>query len=95
MLQAFLADLPGGYAEAARAAAGSVAFAGRLEHDEVAAILPAADSLVFPSTFPEAFGMVAAEAAAAGVLPVSAAHSGALEVSRALAPSISSRTSRS
>ena len=42
----------------------------------------------FPSTFPEAFGMVAAEAAAAGVLPVSAAHSGAAEVSRALAASL-------
>jgi len=40
---------------------------------------------VFPSTHPEAFGMVAAEAAAAGVLPVSAAHSGAAEVSRELA----------
>ena len=87
MLQAFFADLPGAtgeYEEMARQAAGSVAFAGRLEHDEVAEILPAADSLVFPSTFPEAFGMVAAEAAAAGVLPVSAAHSGALEVSRTL-----------
>ena len=33
----------------------------------------ASDALVFPSTFPEAFGMVAAEAAAAGALPVSAA----------------------
>ena len=31
-------------------------------------------TLVFPSTFPEAFGMVAAEAAAAGALPVSARH---------------------
>jgi glycosyltransferase involved in cell wall biosynthesis len=41
-----------------------------------------------PSTFPEAFGMVAAEAAAAGVLPVSAAHSGAAEVSRALAATL-------
>ena len=39
-------------------------------------MVPAADALVFPSTFPEAFGMVAAEAAAAGVLPVGAAHSG-------------------
>ena len=29
-----------------------------------------------PSTFPEAFGMVAAEAAACGALPLSAAHSG-------------------
>ncbi len=44
-----------------------------------------ADALVFPSTFPEAFGMVAAEAASAGTLPVSARHSGAAEVSEALA----------
>ncbi len=84
-LDAFLSDPPQGYAELAREAAGSVAFSGRLEHDEVARVVPACDALVFPSTFPEAFGMVAAEAASAGVLPVSAAHSGALEVSRALA----------
>jgi glycosyltransferase involved in cell wall biosynthesis len=38
-----------------------------------------------PSTFPEAFGMVAAEAAAAGTSPVSAAHSGMAEVSEVLA----------
>jgi len=85
MLGAFLADPPAGYREAGRRAAGSVAFAGRLEHEEVAGLVPATDALVFPSTFPEAFGMVAAEAAAAGVLPVSADHSGAAEVSRALA----------
>ena len=66
------------------AAAGSVEFIGRLEHDEVAELLPGADALVMPSTFPEAFGMVAAEAAACGVLPVSAGHSGMLEVSRQL-----------
>jgi glycosyltransferase involved in cell wall biosynthesis len=42
-------------------------------------------ALVAPSTFPEAFGMVAAEAAACGVLPVSAAHSGLAEVSEVLA----------
>jgi glycosyltransferase involved in cell wall biosynthesis len=47
--------------------------------------VPATDALVLPSTFPEAFGMVAAEAASAGALPVSAAHSGAVEVSRELA----------
>ena len=35
---------------------------------------------VVPSIFPEAFGMVAAEAAAAGVLPVVSAHSGLAEV---------------
>ena len=38
-----------------------------------------------PSTFPEAFGMVAAEAAACGALPVSAAHSGLAEVTATLA----------
>jgi glycosyltransferase involved in cell wall biosynthesis len=37
-----------------------------------------------PSTFPEAFGMVAAEAASSGVLPLSAAHSGLAEVTAAL-----------
>jgi glycosyltransferase involved in cell wall biosynthesis len=88
MLNAFLAEPDGGYREAARDAGASVAFAGRLEHDEVGRLIPATDALVFPSTFPEAFGMVAAEAAAAGVLPVSAAHSGAAEVSRALAATL-------
>jgi glycosyltransferase involved in cell wall biosynthesis len=39
-----------------------------------------------PSTFPEAFGMVAAEAAACGVLPLSAGHSGMAEVTATLAP---------
>ena len=38
-----------------------------------------------PSTFPEAFGMVAAEAAACGALPVVAHHSGLGEVARTLA----------
>ena len=38
--------------------------------------------------------MVAAEAAAAGVLPISAAHSGALEVSRALAEPCRTRSHR-
>ena len=84
MLAAFLADPPPNYAEFATDAAGSIALSGRLEHSEVGRLVPACDALVFPSTHPEAFGMVAAEAASAGVLPVSAAHSGALEVSRAL-----------
>jgi glycosyltransferase involved in cell wall biosynthesis len=88
ILGGFLGALPPRYEEAAAEAAETVAFAGRLEHEEVARVVPATDALVFPSTFPEAFGMVAAEAAAAGVLPVSAGHSGALEVSRALAASL-------
>jgi glycosyltransferase involved in cell wall biosynthesis len=85
ILSAFLADPPPGYVEAARAAAGSVEWLGRLEHDEVAALLPRAEALVMPSTFPEAFGMVAVEAASSGTLPVSAGHSGMREVSERLA----------
>lgn len=97
ILSAFLADPAAGYAEAATSAAGSVEFIGRLEHDEVAELLPDAEALVMPSTFPEAFGMVAAEAAACGALPVSAGHSGMLEVSRhlmaALPPEVGRLTS--
>jgi glycosyltransferase involved in cell wall biosynthesis len=85
ILSAFLAEPPPGYLEAARGVAGSIELIGRLEHDEVAELLPRAEALVMPSTFPEAFGMVAVEAAACGALPVSAGHSGMLEVSRQLA----------
>jgi glycosyltransferase involved in cell wall biosynthesis len=88
ILSAFLDDPPAGYAEAARGIAGSVELVGRLEHEEIAALLPRAQALVMPSTFPEAFGMVAVEAAACGALPVSAGHSGMLEVSRQLAASL-------
>lgn len=84
ILSAFFVDPPDGYAEMARAAAGSVEFIGRLEHHEVASFFPRAEAMVMPSTFPEAFGMVAVEAAACGTLPVSAGHSGMLEVSRQL-----------
>jgi glycosyltransferase involved in cell wall biosynthesis len=88
ILSAFLADPPEGYAEMARAAAGSVELIGRLEHHEVASFFPRAEAMVMPSTFPEAFGMVAVEAAACGTLPVSAGHSGMLEVSRQLRPAL-------
>jgi glycosyltransferase involved in cell wall biosynthesis len=88
ILSAFLADPPPGYAEAARAAAGSVEWLGRLEHDEVAALLPHAEAVVMSSTFPEAFGMVAVEAAACGALPLSAGHSGMREVSQRLAATL-------
>jgi glycosyltransferase involved in cell wall biosynthesis len=65
-----------------------IVLSGRLDHEELAELLPACEAMVVPSTFPEAFGMVAAEAAACGVLPVSAAHSGLAEVSNALAAAI-------
>jgi glycosyltransferase involved in cell wall biosynthesis len=43
-----------------------------------------ADAAVVPSIFPEAFGMVAAEAAAAGCPPVVARHSGLAEIAEGL-----------
>ena len=55
-------------------------FTGALEHRHLRHLLPLCDVAVVPSIFPEAFGMVAAEAAAAGVLPVVSAHSGLAEV---------------
>jgi glycosyltransferase involved in cell wall biosynthesis len=61
---------------------------GRLEHDELAPLLAACEAQVVPSTFPEAFGMVAAEAAACGALPISAAHSGLAEVTATLAAAV-------
>ncbi len=87
-LEAFLADPPAGYADAARAAAGSVELAGRLEYGEVAHVVRSSDAMVVPSTFPEAFGMVAAEAASAGALPVCARHSGLAEVAGTLAEAL-------
>jgi glycosyltransferase involved in cell wall biosynthesis len=73
------------YLDAARGVADSVVLTGRLEHAELAELLPVCEAQVVPSTFPESFGMVAAEAAACGALPISAGHSGLAEVSEALA----------
>ena len=88
ILSAFLADPPEGYAEAGRDAAGSVFVGGRLEHDEVAEVMPAAETFAMPSTWPESFGMVPAESAACGVPPVSADHSGMREVALLLGESL-------
>jgi glycosyltransferase involved in cell wall biosynthesis len=76
------------YLEAAAALSDRVVLLGRLEHDELADLLPACEAEVVPSTFPEAFGMVAVEAAACGALPISADHSGLAEVTRVLAASV-------
>jgi glycosyltransferase involved in cell wall biosynthesis len=91
-LLAFLDSLEGdeavAYAAAAARLADRVVLTGRLDHDELAPLLAAAEAQVVPSTFPEAYGMVAAEAAACGALPISAGHSGLAEVAAALAPAI-------
>jgi glycosyltransferase involved in cell wall biosynthesis len=85
-LAAFLDSLedPGAYRAAARGMTDRIAWAGRLDHSELPDVLPLAEAMAVPSTFPEAFGMVAAEAAACGALPVVAAHSGLAEVARTL-----------
>jgi glycosyltransferase involved in cell wall biosynthesis len=59
-------------------------FTGPLEHRHLVHLLALADACVVPSIFPEAFGMVAAEAAAAGCPPLVARHSGLAEVAEGL-----------
>jgi glycosyltransferase involved in cell wall biosynthesis len=59
-------------------------FTGPLEHRHLVHLLPLCDVAVVPSIFPEAFGMVAAEAAAAGCPPLVARHSGLAEVAQGL-----------
>lgn len=61
-----------------------VVFTGRLDHRYAPAVLAAMDVQVVPSILPEAFGMVAAEGAAAGALIMVARHSGLAEVAGAL-----------
>lgn len=92
-LIAFLDDLEqaadrDAYLAAASTLPERVVLTGRLEHDELAPLLALCAAQVVPSTFPEAFGMVAAEAAACGALPVVADHSGLGEVRAILAEAV-------
>lgn len=59
-------------------------FTGPLQHRHLAQLWPLAAASTVPSVFPEAFGMVAAEAAACGCPPVVARHSGLAEVAAGL-----------
>lgn len=61
-----------------------VTFSGRLDHRYSSLAVRAMDVLVVPSILEESFGMVAAEGAAAGALPLVARHSGLAEVAAAL-----------
>ncbi|MDX6532906.1 MAG: hypothetical protein QOF68_650, partial [Gaiellales bacterium] len=53
-------------------------------HAQLQALVPLAEAIVVPSVLPEAFGMVAAEAASCGVVPVVSNHSGLAEVAAGL-----------
>ncbi|MGD0167068.1 MAG: glycosyltransferase family 4 protein [Gaiellaceae bacterium] len=70
--------------ELERLAGHGVLFTGALEHRHLVNLLPLADVAVVPSIFPEAFGMVAAEAAASGVPPLVARHSGLAAIAAGL-----------
>jgi glycosyltransferase involved in cell wall biosynthesis len=75
----------GDYREAIeRLANGRATFTGPLEHRHLVHLIPLTDVTVVPSIFPEAFGMVAAEAAASGSLPLVARHSGLAEIAAGL-----------
>jgi glycosyltransferase involved in cell wall biosynthesis len=68
-----------------------VLFTGALEHRHLRHLWPLADVSVTPSVFPEAFGMVAAEAAACGSPPLVARHSGLAAVAEGLEAEYSQR----
>jgi glycosyltransferase involved in cell wall biosynthesis len=87
-LSAFLESAGDEWLRAAPGAAERIHFTGRLEHEDLPLLLPACEAQVMPSTFPESFGMVAAEAAACGALPLSANHSGMAEVTATLRPAL-------
>jgi glycosyltransferase involved in cell wall biosynthesis len=87
-LSAFLDEAGDEWLRAAPEAARRIHFTGRLEHEDLPMLLPACEAQVMPSTFPESFGMVAAEAAACGALPLSANHSGMAEVTATLRPAL-------
>lgn len=75
---------PSDLADLTQPLADRITFVGRLDHRYAPMALAAADILVVPSVIPEAFGMVAAEAACTGCLPLVARHSGLEEVAEAL-----------
>jgi glycosyltransferase involved in cell wall biosynthesis len=53
---------------------------GILDHETLSELLPLASLAVVPSKWPEAFGMVAVEAMASGVLPLCNYHAGLRDV---------------
>ncbi len=57
-----------------------IIFTGYMDHENLIDLLPCADINVVPSIFPEAFGMVATEALACGVMPIQANHTGLTDV---------------
>ncbi len=59
-------------------------FTGAMDHEQLQRLVPLAEAVVVPSVLPEAFGMVAAEAASCEVVPIVSDHSGLAEVAAGL-----------
>jgi glycosyltransferase involved in cell wall biosynthesis len=71
-------------AELEAAAPPGAVFTGAMDHEQLQLLVPLAEAVVVPSVLPEAFGMVAAEAAACAVVPIVSDHSGLREVAQGL-----------
>jgi glycosyltransferase involved in cell wall biosynthesis len=65
-----------------------VVFTGGFSHEELQMLMPLAQTVVVPSILAEAFGMIAAEAASSGVVPLVADHSGLAEVAAGLGDAV-------
>jgi len=71
-------------AELEAAAPPGTIFTGAMDHEQLQLLVPLAEAVVVPSVLPEAFGMVAAEAASCEVVPIVSDHSGLAEVAAGL-----------
>lgn len=72
------------YLQAAQGLRERTVFTGLVDHQVLAQLWPLCEVSVVPSVLPEAFGMVSAEAAACGCVPIVAGHSGLATVAAAL-----------
>lgn len=77
------------YAAAAQQLVSSTTHLGLVGHEVLELLWPLATVSLVPSVAAEAFGMVAAEAASSGAIPVVARHSGLADVAAALADDLS------
>lgn len=68
------------FAEAKDKIAAAFVLTGFLGHNQLKSLIACADITVATSIFPEAFGLVAAEALSSGIIPVQTDHSGFSEV---------------
>jgi glycosyltransferase involved in cell wall biosynthesis len=87
-------DLAGWFRPLSESERARITLTGMLDHGVLRHLLPLASVVVVPSKLPEAFGMVAVEAMACGVLPLCSDHGGlrdVLDAVAAVAPELAER----